>query len=95
VNDGDAEYQLIGIDCGLEPSKTGLYGSPVHMPGILCQIRKDRGITLKELAYEIGIADTTLSMWERGIRNVHLDKLTVWAKALDVSLSFYVDRRIL
>lgn len=40
---------------------------------LIAQLRKEQGLTQKQLAEQLHISDRTISKWERG---VHLDKDT-------------------
>lgn len=46
--------------------------------------RKDRGVSQRELARALGVAQSTLSRIERGERRVSVDRLVAIARALGV-----------
>jgi transcriptional regulator with XRE-family HTH domain len=48
------------------------------------RLRKERGMSQEDLAFESGLHRTYISGIERGIRNVGLDNVGVLAKALGV-----------
>lgn len=48
------------------------------------RLRKERGLSQEDLAFEAGLHRTYISGIERGIRNVGLDNIGVIAKALGV-----------
>lgn len=51
------------------------------------RLRKERGMSQEDLAFESGLHRTYISGIERGIRNVGLDNVGVLAKALGVDPS--------
>lgn len=51
------------------------------------RLRKERGMSQEDLAFESGLHRTYISGIERGIRNVGLDNVGVLAKALRVDAS--------
>ncbi len=53
--------------------------------GNIKRLRKERGMSQEDLAFESGLHRTYISGIERGIRNVGLDNIGVIAEALDVS----------
>jgi transcriptional regulator with XRE-family HTH domain len=52
--------------------------------GNIKRLRKERGMSQEDLAFESGLHRTYISGIERGIRNVGLDNIGVIATALDV-----------
>lgn len=47
-------------------------------------VRKERGVSQRELARALGVAQSTLSRMERGERRVSVDRLIAIARALGV-----------
>lgn len=54
------------------------------------QLRKEKGITMKELGEQVGVAEITISTYETGKREPSLDVLCKIADVLDVSLDMLV-----
>lgn len=50
------------------------------------EIRKAKGLTMKQLGQIVGVAEVTISTYERGRSKPPLDVLVAIADALDVSL---------
>ena len=53
---------------------------------IIREKRKEAGLTQKELASKIGVAQNTIAQYETGLRTPRLDQLTEIAKALNFSV---------
>ena len=51
----------------------------------LKEIRKDKGLSMSELANKIGVSTNTISRWERGERIPNLEALVALAKFFKVS----------
>lgn len=51
------------------------------------QRREEKGLTLKQLALEVGVHYSDLSRWENGRREPRLRHLAAWASALDLQPS--------
>ena len=51
----------------------------------LCELRKNKGMTQKELAQRLNVSDKTVSHWERGDSNPDLQLLTVIADIFGVT----------
>jgi len=49
-------------------------------------IRKNEGMSQKELALKVGVNQTAVSKWERGDNNPSLEKLIRISEALNCSL---------
>lgn len=49
------------------------------------RLRKERGMSQEDLAFESGLHRTYISGIERGVRNVGLDNIGVIANALEVT----------
>lgn len=53
--------------------------------GNIKRLRKERGVSQEDLAFESGLHRTYISGIERGVRNVGLDSIGVIAAALKVT----------
>lgn len=54
--------------------------------------RKELGMTLKEVANAVGVAEGTVSRWESGdIKNMRRDKIAALARVLDVPPAVLMD----
>lgn len=53
-------------------------------------LRKKKGLTMKELGEQVGVAEITISTYETGKREPSLDVLCKIADVLDVSLDMLV-----
>jgi transcriptional regulator with XRE-family HTH domain len=63
-----------------------------YSPGIqLKRIRKERGISLREIARQTDLTASFLSQVEHGISNVSLDSLVRIAEALEVPLMYFLE----
>lgn len=54
-------------------------------------VRKERGVSQRELARALGVSQSTLSRIERGERRVSVDRLVAIARALGVRPSDMMD----
>lgn len=63
-----------------------------HFPRILTLLRKERGISQKKAAAELGISQALLSHYEKGIRECGLDFLTRTADYYGVSCDYLLGR---
>ena len=54
----------------------------------LRQLRKEKGLSQIELAEALNVANTTVSIWERGLRKPEMDTLEKVRKYFDVSLAY-------
>jgi len=54
----------------------------------LRQLRKEKGLCQKELAEALNVANTTVSIWERGLRKPEMDTLEKVRNYFDVSLAY-------
>lgn len=54
----------------------------------LRQLRKEKGLSQKELAEALNVANTTVSIWERGLRKPEMDTLEKVRNYFDVSLAY-------
>lgn len=55
------------------------------------ELRKSKGLKLKDLANSLNISEQALSQYERNVRNINLEMLKKIAIALDVSLISLLD----
>ncbi len=59
------------------------------MSNYLTDRRKELGLTMKQVAQAVGVAEATVSRWESGqIANMKRDKINTYAKVLRVSPTF-------
>lgn len=61
--------------------------SVTYMGSFIAQLRKEQGLTQKELADQLGITDKAVSKWERGLSLPDITLLEPLANQLGVSLS--------
>ena len=54
----------------------------------LCQVRKDSGIRVVELAETLGVVRATVYNWEGGRSSPNIDQLHQWCTALGVGIHF-------
>ena len=54
----------------------------------LRQLRKEKGLSQKELAEALNVANTTVSIWERGLRKPETDTLEKVRNFFGVSLAY-------
>lgn len=54
----------------------------------LREARKAAGLTMKELGYRVGLAESTISHYETGRHEPPYEILTAMAKILDVSVNY-------
>ena len=59
----------------------------------LKDLRKERGLTLVELANEVNIGKSIISLWEQDKCQPSLDKVIALADFFDVSLDYLAGRR--
>lgn len=55
---------------------------------ILTELRKDKGLTQKQLADEFSVASSTISAYELGTRPPPVDTLIQYAKKFDVTVDY-------
>lgn len=72
-------------------SKLANYIHPVCVR--LWQMRKEKCITLNDLAKEVGYSSPTISKWETGHRSPSLNELDNWAQALQFTVDFKLEGR--
>ncbi len=53
----------------------------------LAEIRKQKGLTQEELAQKLGVKDITISRYERGERQLTIEKAQAIANALGCTIS--------
>lgn len=58
----------------------------------LRQLRKENNLTQKELAYKLGLAFSTISMYERGIREPDFETTEAIADYFNVSMDFLLGK---
>jgi DNA-binding XRE family transcriptional regulator len=63
-----------------------------ELAAVLKRLREDRDITQEDLAYEAGLAVSTLSRIERGLVSPAWTTLATLIKALDLSLAEFVEK---
>lgn len=56
----------------------------------LKELRKDAGLSMKQLSSKVGIADSCISRWENGQTIANADQLIIFAKFFDVSVDYLV-----
>ena len=61
---------------------------------ILKRLRKDKKITQEELAKELEIAPSTVSMYERGEREPNIESIIAIANYFEVTVDFLVGNAI-
>jgi len=59
----------------------------------LKELRKERGLSMKQLALKVGIGDASISRWENEQSIVNADQLIVFAKFFNVSIDYLVGLR--
>lgn len=63
-----------------------------HFPAILTLLRRERGLTQKQAAQDLGVSQALLSHYERGIRECGLDFLIRAADYYGVTCDFLLGR---
>lgn len=53
----------------------------------IANLRKEKGLTQNELGTLLGVTDTTISKWERGINAPDISMLTRLSNILDISVT--------
>ena len=61
-------------------------------PRIITFLRKERGLSQKQVASDLGVSQALLSHYEKGIRECGLDFLIKTAEYYDVSTDFMLAR---
>lgn len=56
-------------------------------------LRRQKGLSTKELADIIGVSASAVSQWENGAKNPRKDKLEKLADALDTSVDFLLGKK--
>ena len=59
-----------------------------HFPRILTLLRKERGLSQKKAAEELGVSQALLSHYEKGIREIPVDFLIRLAKLYNCSTDY-------
>ena len=57
------------------------------MGALIARMRKEKGLTQKELALQLHVTDRAVSKWERGICCPDISLLEDWANILGISIS--------
>ena len=63
-------------------------------PRIITFLRKERGLSQKQVASDLGVSQALLSHYEKGIRECGLDFLIKTAEYYDVSTDFLLGRTV-
>jgi transcriptional regulator with XRE-family HTH domain len=58
----------------------------VGLMATLVKVRKERKMTIKDMAARLGVRSETLSLYERGISEITLEKIELYADILDCEL---------
>lgn len=61
------------------------------MGEIICTLRKQKGMTQKELAEKMGVTDKAVSKWERNLSCPDIASVPKLAEALDTSVEVLMD----
>lgn len=61
---------------------------------IICQLRKEKGLTQKELANKLNISDKAVSRWETGSSSPNMDMLLRISKFFEVPLNDLITARV-
>mgnify|MGYP002166215536 CR=1 FL=1 len=59
---------------------------------VLRKLRKDRGLTQKQLALALGLSESAISMYERGQREPDFETLEIIADYFNVDMDFLTGR---
>ncbi len=59
---------------------------------ILCDLREEKNLCQKEVAFNLGVKVSTYSNWENGVCIPSVDKLCKIADLFDVSLDYLIGR---
>ena len=59
----------------------------------LRDLRKDHGLSMKQLSIKVGISDACISRWENGQTIVNADQLIIFAKFFNVSTDYLLGLR--
>lgn len=59
----------------------------------LRELRKEAGLSMKQLSLKVGIADSCISRWENGLTIVNADQLIIFAKFFNVSTDYLLGLR--
>ena len=60
---------------------------------ILKELRKEKGITQKELAKGIGVSYAAISFWEMGVNEPKISYILALADYFDVSVDYLLGRK--
>ena len=56
----------------------------------LSELRKESNLSLMQLGKDLGVSDTALSRWERGVQIPNIETLVIIAKYFNVSTDYLV-----
>lgn len=59
----------------------------------LRDLRKEKGLSMKQLAIKVGIADSCISRWENEQTVVNAEQLIIFAKFFNVSTDYLLGLR--
>lgn len=62
-------------------------------PKIICELRKKKGVSQKQAAFDLGISQALLSHYEKGIRECGLDFLITLSNYYDVSIDYLLGKK--
>ncbi len=86
------DYNLLYVKKSLDEALAGVLTMNADFPRILTLLRKEKGISQKEAAGELGISQALLSHYEKGIRECGLDFLVRTADFYHVSCDYLLGR---
>ena len=59
----------------------------VKVGGFIAELRKEKGLTQKQLAEQIGVSDKTISKWECGNGLPEMSSIPVLCEALGINMN--------
>ena len=57
------------------------------MPQFISELRKEKKLTQKDLAEQLGVTDKAVSKWERGLSCPDISLLSKLSQALDITIN--------